>query len=94
MIDPVYLSYVVGLLTALIPCAIYFFFPFVCFKHQDFSKCDNCKVFSCPRSAFWKEPESEPRGLFRFSPVLIFGAVIILAAIFLSIIWFAMICLF
>lgn len=93
MKNPVFLAYCTGMVSMLIPIFLFALFPYICFKRQDYSNCHKCAVFSCPRSAFWKEPKEAPRGLLRFSPVLIYGVLLLLAALFLSLLWFIMICL-
>ena len=82
------IAYIAGSLTMIVLCASVFVRILFCFKHKDFSNCHKCAVFSCPRSMFWKESEDLPRGLFRFSPIFVFGITLILAAVLLAVIWF------
>ena len=82
------IAYIAGSLTTVVLCASVFVNILFFFKRKDFSKCHKCDVFLCPRSMLWKESKDLPRGLFRFSPVFIFGIITILVAVIVAVIWF------
>lgn len=88
-----YIAYIVGLLSMLVLILVLTFLPLYCFKHRVYKNCRKCTAMGCPNSQFWQDIDSPPRGLFRFSPVFIFGAIILLAALILAILWFVIICL-
>ena len=88
------IAYIAGSLTTVVLCASVFVHILFCFKRKDLSKCHKCDVFLCPRSMLWKESKDLPRGLFRFSPVFIFGITTILAAVIVAVVVFLILIIF